>query len=102
MGVCYDYHSFDFNPGCYPVSWFIAWIVLAVGHRLRLMYVLRCVLLVFMAGSLSGAEYTPCGCDCNHTPTINTQEEEEYFSEVFIQYLIYYPEENNTTIIYKI
>lgn len=58
------------------------------------MYVLRWALLVLVAGSLSGAECTP---------TINTQEEEEYyFSEVFIQYLIYYPEENNSTIIYKI
>lgn len=65
------------------------------------MIFLRWALLVLVAGSLSGAEYTPCGCDCN-TPTINTPEEEEYFSEVFIQYLIYYPEENNTTIIYKI
>lgn len=61
----------------------------------------RWAILVLVVGSLSGAEYTPCGCDCN-TPTINTPEEEEYFSEVFIQYLIYYPEENNTTIIYKI
>ena len=57
------------------------------------MCVLRWALLVLVVGSLSGAEYTP---------TINTPEEEEYFSEVFIQYLIYYPEENNTTIIYKI
>lgn len=99
MGVGYGYRAINFNPCCYPVSWFIAWIVLAVGHRLRLMYVLiRLALLVFMAGSLSGAEYTPCGCDCN-TPAINTQEEENYF---YIQHLIYYPEENNTTIIYKI
>lgn len=91
MGVCYGYHSFDFNSCRYPVSWFIAWAVLAVGYRLRLMYVLRCVLLVFMAGSLSGAEYTP---------TIETLEIEEDY--LYIQYLIYYPEENNTTIIYKI
>lgn len=93
VGVDYGYRTINFNLGCYPVPRFIAWIVLAVGHRLRLMHVLRCALLVFMAGSLSGAECTP---------TITTQEEEEYFSEVFIQYLIYYPEENNTTIIYKI
>lgn len=66
------------------------------------MCVLRWALLVLVAGSLSGAEYTPCGCDCN-TPKINTPEEEEYyFSEVYIQYLIYYPEDNNSTIIYKI
>ena len=55
------------------------------------MYALRCMLLVLMVGSLSGAEYTP---------TIETPEiEEDYF---YIQHLIYYPEENNTTIIYKI
>lgn len=54
------------------------------------MYVLRWMLLVLMVGSLSGAEYTP---------TINTQEAEHYF---YIQHLIYYPEENNTIIIYKI
>lgn len=57
----------------------------------HLMYALRCMLLVLMVGSLSGAEYTP---------TIETPEiEEDYF---YIQHLIYYPEENNTTIIYKI
>lgn len=65
----------------------------------RLMYALRCMLLVLMVGSLSGAEYTPRGCDCN-TPTIETLEIEEDY--LYIQYLIYYPEENNTTIIYKI
>ena len=56
------------------------------------MYALRCMLLVLMVGSLSGAEYTP---------TIETLEiEEDYF---YIQNLVYYPEENNTTIIiYKI
>lgn len=59
---------------------------------------LRWVFLFWLVGGLSGAEYTPCGCDCN-TPTINTQEEEDYF---YIQHLIYYPEENNTIIIYKI
>lgn len=90
MGVCYGYHSFDFNSCRYPVSWFIAWAVLAVGYRLRLMYALRWMFLVLLTGSLSGAECTP---------TINTQEEEDY---LYIQYLIYYPEENNTTIIYKI
>ena len=37
------------------------------------MCVLRWALLVLVAGSLSGAECTPCGCDCN-TPAINTQE----------------------------
>lgn len=63
------------------------------------MCVLRWALLVLVAGSLSGAEYTPCGCDCN-TPTIETLEIEEDY--LYIQYLIYYPEENNTTIIYKI
>lgn len=57
------------------------------------MCVLRWALLVLVVGSLSGAE---------HSPIINTQEEEEYFSDVYIQYLIYYPEDNNSTIIYKI
>lgn len=63
------------------------------------MIFLRWMFLVLLTGSLSGAEYTPCGCDCN-TPTIETLEiEEDYF---YIQNLVYYPEENNTTIIYKI
>lgn len=57
------------------------------------MFFLRWMFLVLLTGSLSGGE---------GATTINTQEEEDYFSEVFIQYLIYYPEENNTTIIYKI
>lgn len=60
---------------------------------------LRWVFLFWLVGGLSGAEYTPCGCDCN-TPTIETLEiEEDYF---YIQNLVYYPEENNTIIIYKI
>lgn len=55
------------------------------------MCVLRWALLVLVAGSLSGAEYSP---------TIETPEiEENYF---YIQNLVYYPEENNTIIIYKI
>ena len=44
-----------------------------------------------VVGSLSGAEYTPT----TETPEI----EEDYF---YIQYLIYYPEEITTIIIYKI
>lgn len=57
------------------------------------MYVLRWALLVLVAGSLSGAEYTP---------TIETLEIEDLIERIYIQHLIYYPEENNTIIIYKI
>ena len=65
------------------------------------MCVLRWGLLVLVVGGLSGAEYTPCGCDCN-TPTIETLEIEDLIERIYIQHLIYYPEENNTIIIYKI
>ena len=57
------------------------------------MCVLRWALLVLVVGSLSGAEYTP---------TIETLEIEDLIERIYIQHLIYYPEENNTTIIYKI
>ncbi len=53
----------------------------------------RWALLVLMVGSLSGAEYTP---------TIETPEIEDLIERIYIQHLIYYPEENNTIIIYKI
>ena len=53
----------------------------------------RWALLVLVVGSLSGAEYTP---------TIETPEIEDLIERIYIQHLIYYHEENNTTIIYKI
>lgn len=53
----------------------------------------RWMILVLVVGSLSGAEYTP---------TIETPEIEDLIEKFYIQHLVYYPEENNTTIIYKI
>lgn len=57
------------------------------------MCVLRWALLVLMVGSLSGAEYTP---------TIETLEIEDLIERIYIQNLVYYPEETTPIIIYKI
>lgn len=61
----------------------------------------RWAFLFWLAGGLPSAEYTPCGCDCN-TPTIETPEIEDLIERIYIQHLIYYPEEITTIIIYKI
>ena len=57
------------------------------------MIFLRWMFLVLLTGSLSGGE---------GATTIETLEIEDLIERIYIQHLIYYPEENNTTIIYKI
>lgn len=54
----------------------------------------RWMLLVLVVGGLSGAEYSP---------TIETPEIEDLIERVYIQNLVYYPDEETTPIIiYKI
>ena len=53
----------------------------------------RWAFLFWLAGGLPSAEYTP---------TIETLEIEDLIERIYIQHLIYYPEEITTIIIYKI